>query len=126
MRKRLVYLLAAILLVAVVILSFGLLANHLWSVAGDDDRSDISSTFFQPFLSHTTKTAWTYGANIESTYDWKSEAWSVPINLTIAKMQKIGGHPMSITGGVRYWAESPDHGPHGWGVRFVRTFLFPK
>ena len=107
-------------------LSFGLLANHLWSVAGDDDRGDISSTFFQPFLSHTTKTAWTYGMNIESTYDWKAEAWSVPINLTIAKMQKIGGKPMSITGGVRYWAESPDHGPHGWGVRFVWTFLFPK
>jgi hypothetical protein len=107
-------------------LSYGLLANHLWSVAGDDDRADISSTFFQPFLSHTTKTAWTYGVNLESSYDWKAEAWSIPINLTIAKLQKIGGHPMSITGGVRYWAESPDHGPHGWGVRFVWTFLFPK
>lgn len=107
-------------------LSFGMLANHLWSVAGDDDRGDISSTFFQPFISHTTKTAWTYGVNIESSYDWKAEAWSVPINLTIAKMQKIGGKPMSITGGVRYWAESPDHGPHGWGARLVWTFLFPK
>ena len=107
-------------------LTLGLLANHLWSVAGDDDRSDLSNTFFQPFLSHTTRTAWTYGINAESSYDWKSEQWSVPINLTIAKMQKIGGKPMSITGGVRYWAESPDNGPHGWGVRFVWTFLFPK
>jgi hypothetical protein len=107
-------------------LTLGLLANHLWSVAGDDDRSDLSNTFFQPFLSHTTKTAWTYGINAESSYDWKTEQWSVPINLTIAKMQKIGGKHMSITGGVRYWAESPDNGPHGWGVRFVWTFLFPK
>jgi hypothetical protein len=107
-------------------LTYGLLANHLWSVAGDDDRQDLSSTFFQPFLSHTTKTAWTYGVNLESSYDWKAEAWSIPINLSIAKLQKIGGKPMSITGGVRYWAESPDHGPHGWGVRFVWTFLFPK
>jgi len=107
-------------------LSLGLLANHLWSVAGDDDRSDISSTFFQPFLSHTNKTAWTFGANVESSYDWKAEAWSIPVNLTIAKMLKIGGHPMSVTGGVRYWAESPDHGPHGWGARFAWTFLFPK
>ena len=107
-------------------LTFGALANHLWSVAGDDDRNDISSTFFQPFLSHTTKTAWTYGINAEMSYDWKAEQWSVPINLTIAKMHKIGGKPMSITGGVRYWADSPDHGPHGWGVRFGWTFLFPR
>ena len=107
-------------------LTVGLLANHLWSFAGDGDRRDVSATFFQPFVSHTTKTAWTYGINLESTYDWEAEAWSIPINLTIAKMQKIGGHPMSITGGVRYWAESPDNGPHGWGVRFVWTFLFPK
>jgi hypothetical protein len=107
-------------------LTFGMLANHLWSVAGDDDRQDLSSTYFQPFLSHTTKTAWTYGINIESSYDWKGEQWSVPVNVTVGKLVKIGGKPMSITGGVRYWAESPDHGPHGWGVRFVWTFLFPK
>jgi hypothetical protein len=107
-------------------LTFGMLANHLWSVAGDEDRQDISSTFFQPFLSHTTKTAWTYGVNVESSYDWRAEQWSVPINVTIGKLQKVGGKPMSFTGGVRYWAESADNGPHGWGARFVVTFLFPK
>jgi hypothetical protein len=107
-------------------LTYGLLANHLWSVAGDDDRNDISSTFLQPFLSHTTKTAWTYGVNLESSYDWKVEQWSVPINVSIGKLRKVGGMPMSFTGGVRYWAESTDNGPHGWGARFVVTMLFPK
>jgi hypothetical protein len=33
---------------------------------------------------------------------------------------------MSFTGGVRYWADSTDNGPHGWGARLVVTFLFPK
>jgi hypothetical protein len=28
--------------------TIGGLANHVWSVAGDDDRSDISNTFLQP------------------------------------------------------------------------------
>ena len=106
--------------------SYGALANHLWSVAGDKDRNDLSSTFLQPFLSHTTKTAWTYGANVESSYDWKAEQWSVPINVTVAKLVKISGKPMSFTGGVRYWAESPENGPHGWGVRCAVTFLFAK
>jgi hypothetical protein len=27
---------------------------------------------------------------------------------------------------VRYWAEGPDSGPHGWGYRVVITLLFPK
>ena len=27
--------------------------------------------------------------------------------------------------GVRYWADSPDTGPHGFGGRLGMTFLFP-
>jgi hypothetical protein len=26
----------------------GILANHIWSVAGDDDRGDINATYMQP------------------------------------------------------------------------------
>jgi hypothetical protein len=43
----------------------GTLANHIWSVAGDDDRADVNSTFVQPFICYTTRTAWTYTANTE-------------------------------------------------------------
>jgi len=28
--------------------------------------------------------------------------------------------------GVRYWIDSPDSGPKGWGARVIVTFLFPK
>jgi hypothetical protein len=30
----------------------GVLANHVWSYAGDNDRQDISNTFLQPFGLH--------------------------------------------------------------------------
>ena len=33
---------------------------------------------------------------------------------------------VSLGAGVRWWADSPESGPHGWGVRLVVTFLFPK
>jgi hypothetical protein len=39
----------------------GILANHLWSYAGAPDRAEVNSTFMQPFVSYTTKDAWTYG-----------------------------------------------------------------
>ena len=106
--------------------TYGALANHIWSIGGESDRADISNTFLQPFLSHTTKDAWTYTVNLESSYDWKGKEWTVPVNFTVAKLTKVGGVPVSIGGGLRYWLDSPESGPHGWGLRFVVTLLFPR
>jgi hypothetical protein len=106
--------------------TYGLLANHIWSVAGEDDRNDISLTFVQPFLSYITKTKTTLGVNTESSYDWETEAWSVPVNATVSQLFKIGPQIMQLTLGPRFWAESPDNGPEGWGARAQLTFLFPK
>ena len=104
----------------------GLLANHIWSVAGEDEREDISLSFVQPFLSYVTKTKTTFGLNTESTYDWENEAWSVPVNLKVSQMLKVGSQILQATLGAGYWADSPDNGPEGWGARAQLTFLFPK
>ncbi|MFM1891574.1 MAG: hypothetical protein RLZ44_651 [Pseudomonadota bacterium] len=106
--------------------TYGALANHIWSFAGDDDRDDVNATFLQPFLAYTTPQAWTFSLNTESTYDWESEQWSVPLNGVVTKVTKIGNQLVSIGAGVRYWAQSPDSGPEGWGARLVFTLLFPK
>jgi hypothetical protein len=104
----------------------GGLANHIWSVAGDEDRADVNATFLQPFVSYTTPGATTFGLNSESTYDWEAEAWTASVNATIGQVVPIGGRPVSFTGGVRYWLDSPEGGPEGWGARFVVTLLFPR
>ena len=103
----------------------GALANHIWSFAGKDDKADISSTFLQPFLSYTTPDAWSFTVNTESTYNWETDEWSVPINFMVAKLVKIGKQPVQFQVGARYWAVSPDNGPEGWGARAAVTFLFP-
>lgn len=36
--------------------TFGMLANHIWSFAGKDDRRHYNVTFLQPFLAYITKT----------------------------------------------------------------------
>jgi hypothetical protein len=74
----------------------------------------------------TTPTAWTVALNTESTYDWRAEEWSVPINLMLSKLVHFGKQPVSFQGGIRYWADSTDAGPEDWGARFAVTFLFPK
>lgn len=106
--------------------TYGALANHLWSVAGEDNRSDISSTFLQPFVSYTTDDAWTFVLNSESTYDWKAEEWSVPINMAVSKLTKFGDQPVSLQLGARYWADAPEAGADDWGVRATLTMLYPK
>ncbi|WP_198670764.1 transporter [Oceanicella sp. SM1341] len=104
----------------------GMLANHIWSVAGEAGRSEVNATFLQPFVSYTTPSAWTYTLNTESTYDWAGESWAVPLNAVVSKLVTIGDQPVSLAAGLRYWAESPRGGPEGVGFRFVVTFLFPK
>jgi len=106
--------------------TYGLLVNHIESFAGDDDRSHVSSSFMQPFLSYITRTKTTIAINTESTYDWVSDQWSVPINFGVYQLMKIGRLPLQLGGGVRYWADSPDNGPEDMGFRLQLTFLFPK
>ncbi|MGE0120075.1 MAG: transporter [Dongiaceae bacterium] len=104
----------------------GILSNHIESVAGDDDRADVSSTFVQPFLAYNTSDAWTFTLQTETSYDWEGEQWSVPVNAIASKLLNIEGQMVSLGAGVRYWAESPDAGPEGFGARFIVTLLFPE
>ena len=106
--------------------TFGGLTNHIWSVAGKSKRQDINATFLQPFLSYTTPKAISYTVNSETTYDWKSEQWAVPLNFTVTKVTKIGNQLVSVGGGVRYWVKSTDSGPEGLAVRLLFTLLYPK
>ncbi len=102
--------------------TYGGLANHIVDVGGD---IDISSTFLQPFMSYTTPEAWTFTLNSETTYDWESEEWSVPLNGVVSKVVQFGDQPVSLGAGVRYWADPAPNGPEGWGGRLFMTFLFP-
>ena len=104
----------------------GFLVNHIWSVAGDNDQDDVNATFLQPFLSYTTATKTTIGMTTEATYDWENEQWSVPVIAQVAQLFKIGPQILQLAVASKYWAESPDNGPEGWGLRVQLTFLFPQ
>lgn len=108
-------------------MTFGLLANHIWSFAdaGDVHRPGVSATFIQPFVTKTLPDSTAFGLNLETTYDWKDKAWTVPVNATVSHVFAFGKQPVSLGVGARYYAERPAGGP-SWGARFVMTLLFPK
>jgi hypothetical protein len=107
----------------------GALANHIWSVAGDDDRDDISATFLQPFVSYATPKATTLSLNTESTYDWVHDQWTVPVNVMVAQLfrPKTFGlpFPIQLQLGYRHYFVKPTGGPEN-GVRFSIIAIFPK
>ncbi len=105
--------------------TYGALVNHIWSVAGNDNRADVNATFLQPFLGYTFKTQTTVTLTPESTYDWEARQWTVPINLVVSQLVIFGKQPVSLALGYRKYVEGPAGGPD-WGLRFAVALMFPK
>lgn len=104
----------------------GVLGNHIWSVAGDDDRSDLNVSYFEPWLTYTTKAQTSFSVSVETVYDWEAEEASIPVNFIVDQLLQFGGQYVSLGASVKYWADTPPGGPQGFGFRLQMTFLFPK
>ena len=74
----------------------------------------------QSFFSYSTFTL-----HSESTHNWETSEWTVPVNLMVTQLMNIGGHPIAFQIGVRDYVDAPPGGPE-WGLRFTITPLFPK
>lgn len=110
--------------------TYGALINHLWSFAdaSDIDRADVNQTFLQPFLAYTTKTASTFTVQSETSANWEAasgEQWTVPINVSVSKVTRLGPFPFSFAVGGGYIVESPTGGPE-WRLRFTATLILPR
>ena len=100
-------------------------AYRIWSFAGDESRADVNSTFLQPFVAYTTQQATTFTLSSESTHNWTTDEWSVPIIGQVSHVLKLGSQPVNVGAGVIRWVETPESGPDGRGARATLIFLFP-
>jgi len=104
----------------------GGLANHVWSVAGDSKRDDISNTFVQPFVAYTWPNKWGVSLQSETTYNWEAKEISVPVNLAVSKLVFFGKLPVSLQAGTGYWVKSATNGAEGARFRLQANFVLPK
>ncbi len=105
--------------------TYGVLANHLWSVsAAPAGLQRVNASFFQPFLTYTLPTQTTVFVTSEATHDWNARQWTVPINVGLNQLVSIGGQMVQFGGLVRYYAEKPAGGPT-WGFQFRMVLIFP-
>ena len=103
----------------------GLLANQVWSFAGDMSRSDINLTYLQPFVSHSNKTGFTCSVQSETSYDWIAKAWTIPLEAGISQIIPLFGHYTSLGLTGIYNLESPSN-ISKWSTRVAITLIFPE
>ena len=103
--------------------TIGMLADHLFSYTGNSERKNISVTYLQPFMAHSSKKGLSVNLSSETSYDWKGGQWSVPLIGGVSQIIPVFGH--LISGGVSalYYAKTPLYGPE-WGIRATLTLLF--
>jgi len=104
--------------------TYGGLANHLISVAGDEDRGDISATFLNPFASYNWKSGAGATLNAEYTYDWENEVDIFVIQTILSAVTKFGNQIVSFGTGPRFHF-APENRPN-YGIRASVTLVFPK
>jgi hypothetical protein len=106
----------------------GILANHIWSFAGDRDRAAVSQSTFEPVLSYNFDSGWFLSFDSSMTADWNAPAdkrWTIPLGLDVGKAFQLGRQSVSLQFGTYYNVERAE-GAARWLVRLQLSFIFPK
>jgi hypothetical protein len=108
--------------------TFGARVNHVWSFAGDKNRSDVSLTLLEPTVSYSWGNGWEVGLDSETTYDSnaaRGDRWIAPLEMSIGKVAYFGRRPVSLSFGVLPYALAPA-GFSSVGLSFTIAPLFPR
>ncbi|WP_069436639.1 hypothetical protein [Methyloceanibacter methanicus] len=114
----------------------GALANHLWTFddapAGAATRSltttgagYVDQTFTQPWVTYGWGSGQSVTLTSQTSYNWNSDEWTVPLNLTYQSVGKLGDQSVQFQVGGAYAPIVPDDYPN-WGLQASLIFLFPN
>ena len=99
---------------------YGIFPSHQWDVAGWGEGS-FNVTSIQPVVNYLPGGGWKIGSLPIITYDWHSDQWTVPLNLTVGKTVMFGETPVKIELEVNYYLDKPDAFGSEWMVGFNIT-----
>jgi hypothetical protein len=106
-------------------LSIGFIANQIWSVAGNDDRTDFNQFYTQIFLSHSYKSGANLGINAEITQNWQAKTTLVSLNPSIGAISKLGNQVVQFSISPLIPISGPSETKPDWGLRATLAFVFP-
>ena len=107
--------------------TLGVLANNVWSYAGDEDRADVNKGLLQYFIVYQLGGGWYANSAPIITVDWKAaegQKWKIPFGAGGGKLLFLGKLPVNLQSQAYYYVVKPDAGPD-WQLRFQVQVLFP-
>lgn len=107
---------------------YGVIANHVFSVSGAEDKAELNRTVLQPFVNYNLNDGWFLQSAPFITADWSAdsnERWTLPVGGGFGRTYTIGKQPVSTVVSAFYNAEHPS-GQAEWSFRFQFNFLFPR
>jgi hypothetical protein len=106
----------------------GVVAQNLWSFAGDNDRSDIHAMTLRPLVNYNLPHGWYLTTSPSFLANWEaddSDRWLVPVGGGLGKVFRLGEQRLSSTLESYYHAERPEIGPE-WQLRVQLSLLYPE
>ena len=107
--------------------TIGLLANNVWSIAGDADRSAVNRGLLQYFIVRQLGNGWYLNTAPINTVNWKAASGQkvlIPLGAGGGKLVFLGKLPVNIQSQVYYNVVKPDIGPD-WQLRVQLQVLLP-
>ncbi len=97
---------------------------HQWDVSGDGPS--YSTTTLELFAMKFLPGGWTVGTQPKMSYDWKTDQATIPVNLTVRKVVRLGNTPMQLAVGFDYFVEKNDDFGPDYGLIFSITPVVPN
>ena len=107
----------------------GILAQHWWSFAGDDDRRSVSQTDIQYTIRRSFPGGWSLGMGPTLSIDWNADSGNrvtLPIGLGVTKTVRIGRFPVKLRFEPQYSIVRPDDFGVVWNFRIQITPVIPN
>src|SRR5262249_44423879 len=102
----------------------GVLANNLWSTAGDSSNQML----LQYFINYNMKKGWYLTSAPIITANWKATSgnvWTVPCGGGFGRIMKLGFQPVNLQ--LEFFGNAAHPaGTSPWSMRAQIAFLFPK
>jgi len=107
--------------------TLGILANNVWSIAGDEARASVNKGSLQYFIVRQLGNGWYVNSAPINTANWKAESgqkFLVPLGAGGGKLVFLGKLPINVQSQVYYNVVKPDIGPD-WQLRVQLQVLLP-
>ena len=106
----------------------GALVSQSWSVAGDENRDDVSVTTIQPIINYLHEDWYVGIGDFTWTYNWKDvKGWTIPLGLQLGKIVRWGKYHYNLSVELM-WAPvvAGDEPLPESGIKFGFVWLLPE